>query len=252
MKDNEAKKAADFAHAAIREISGLEPASSPKVLDFGCGAGGLVKHLLSFGYDIYGCDITEEWSSNPDVDQERFGAIGFEPYRLPFDDGTFDVVISTSVLEHAQNKEECFREIHRVLKRGGYSMHLYPAKWYLPLEVHISVPLASHFWPHCPQWWLALWAMLGVRNRFQKGKTWREVVKSNLWYCEHRLCYWPNRRYRQLSQEIFGNYSAPMEFYIHNAYGGFARLFRKLPFKRLSGWLSGAIRMNFIVQRKTD
>ena len=40
---------------------------------------------------------------------------------------------------------------------------------------------------------------------------------------------------------------SPMELYINNAHGGLPTL---LPFKRLSGWFGGQVRMNFIVQRK--
>ena len=38
-----------------------------------------------------------------------------------------------------------------------------------------------------------------------------------------------------------------MELYINNAHGGLPTL---LPFKRLSGWFGGQVRMNVIVQRK--
>jgi len=43
-------------------------------------------------------------------------------YRLGFRDGSFDLVVSTAVLEHLDNLEEAFREIHRVL-RPGLSIH---------------------------------------------------------------------------------------------------------------------------------
>ena len=172
------------------------------------------------------------------------------PYRLPYQDGAFDVVISTSVLEHAQNKEELFIEIRRVLKTGGFSMHLFPAKWYLPSEPHIFVPLVNCFWPNCPRWWLALWALLGVRNQFQYGKPWKEVAEANSEYCAHGLSYWSNRAYRDLSLKIFGNFASPMDFYIKNGYGGIPKLLRKLPFQRLVGWVAGEIRMNFIVVQR--
>ena len=41
------------------------------------------------------------------------------PYRIPFDDASMDVVVSTSVLEHAFNVDEVFSEIGRVLRPGG-------------------------------------------------------------------------------------------------------------------------------------
>jgi SAM-dependent methyltransferase len=252
MFDKEEEKAAQFTHRAIRELARFERASDVVVLDFGCGRGDLIQQLLSFGYDAYGCDVSTDWVRNPGVDETRFRKIGLDPYRLPFEDGSFDVVVSTSVLEHAQNKEDCFREIHRILRSGGYSIHVFPSKWYLPVEPHISVPLANYVWPYCPRWWLTLWAILGVRNRFQGEKSWRKVVASNLSYCATQLCYWPKRKYRRLSMDVFGNFSAPMEFYIDHAYGGYARMARRLPFRKLSGWLSGVFRIQLIVQQKTE
>ena len=159
-------KAADFLDIAIRLLGGFSLPSHTKVLDFGCGSGQLVDALLQLGFDAYGCDISAYWSGEPSVAPERLHLISSMPYRLPFDDSIFDVVVSTSVLEHAQNKEEYFQEIHRVLRPGGYSMHIYPGKWYLPYEPHIYVPLVNYFWPYCPKWWLGLWALLGVRNEF--------------------------------------------------------------------------------------
>lgn len=250
QKQNEPDAAA-FLQAAIREICGLNTPSQTKVMDFGCGMGELVNNLSVLGYDAYGCDIESYWlETHVDTERERLKTISLIPYRLPYDDDSFHVVVSTSVLEHAQNKEESFREIYRVLKIGGYSMHLFPGKWYLPYEPHIYVPIVNFFWPKCPRWWLGFWALLGVRNEFQNNKSWKEVRDLNHQYCMRGLSYWPNGKYRELSLRVFGNYSAPMEFYVNNASGGVAKLCRRFPFKRLSGWLSGQIKMNFIVQRK--
>ena len=248
---NEFEKHGRFMHAAIQELTSLEKPSIVKVLDFGTGTGALVHSLLDLGYNAYGCDIKPSWKETVDSHVERFSLISLAPYGLPYEDKTFDVVISTSVLEHAQNKEELFFEIHRVLKIGGYSMHLFPAKWYLPSEPHIHVPLVNFFWPNCPMWWIALWALLGVRNEFQLGKSWKEVAEANSEYCAHGLSYWSNRAYRDLSLKVFGNFAAPMKFYIKNGHGGIPTLLRKLPFQRVVGRVAGEIRTNFIVvQRK--
>jgi SAM-dependent methyltransferase len=248
--ENEYQNVALFLQAAMSKLGGLEHPSQTKVLDIGCGRGNLVNCLNTLGYDAYGCDIKPYWQEESNTDVGRFFTISSHPYRLPFGNKSFDAAVSTSVLEHAQNKEEIFQEIFRLLKNGGFSMHLLPGKWYLPTEPHIFVPLANFFWPKCPKWWFVLWAFLGVRNRFQINKSWKEVVRLNHEYCKHGLSYWSNGKYRKLSMQVFGNYSAPMEFYITDGYGGVANLLRKLPFKRLTGLLAGEVRMNFIVQRK--
>jgi SAM-dependent methyltransferase len=246
--DQDVEVSATFIEHALSHIAGIERAEAT-ILDFGCGAGQLVQRLATRGFDVYGCDVVIPPSGGETCGRLRM--IPRDPYRLPFQDASFNAVFSTSVLEHAQNKEQCFKEIHRVLKPGGCAMHLFPAKWYLPYEPHILVPLVNYLWPHCPQWWLALWAILGVRNEFQGGMSWREVVKANRAYCAEGLSYVPTSRYRRMSLGVFGNCEWPMKFYIENAEGGFASLSRKLPFKGLAGLVSREGRMSFLVQRKT-
>jgi hypothetical protein len=130
-------------------------------------------------------------------------------------------------------------------------MHLYPGKWYLPREPHIHVPFVNMLWPRCPLWWLGLWALLGIRNEFQRGLPWRAVVAANERFCREELSYWTTRQYRELSLKVFGQCHWPMAFYLTHAPGGFARLSRRLPLKSLSGAVSREVRMGFMIQRKS-
>lgn len=86
-----------------------------RILDFGCGNGELVQAFLELGYDAYGADIID----CPSLDALHFKKIEFDPYQVPYVNDSFDLVYSTSVFEHTQNTEECFREIYRILKSGG-------------------------------------------------------------------------------------------------------------------------------------
>lgn len=204
-------------HRALAQTCG----EGVKVLDFGCGQGALVEDLRRRGYDAHGCDIFD--NGRPDC------AVIEKPYRPPFADSTFDAIVSTSVLEHAQNPDEAFREWYRCLKPGGRALHLFPSKWYLPVEPHIHVPQANVFWPGVPRWWLGLWAFLGVRNPAQRGMHWRNVRELNVEYCRTGLNYRSNRYYAALASRIFGNYAELTELYLREADGGTARLLRRLP-----------------------
>jgi len=246
VENNHLENIAAFFHAGIRELAHLNLPST--LLDFGCGAGQLVKDFCNMGYDAYGCDVWTTYTQKPV--NERLSEIQLNPYRLPFEDNHFDIVVSTSVLEHAQNTEECFQEIYRVLKPSGYAMHLFPGKWYLPSEPHIYVPLANWFWPHCPKWWLMLWAMLGIRNEFQKSTDWKATYLANEQYCKQGLCYRSTKYYEDLCMEIFKNYAWPMKFYINHAPGGLNKILRKLPFQSILGALSKEFRMGFLVTQK--
>ncbi len=80
---------------AIRDIAGM--GKGVRVLDFGCGAGQLVENLTALGYHAAGCDSWATYDQKPlDV---RLQKIEMKPYRLPFQDGEFEVVVSTSVFE---------------------------------------------------------------------------------------------------------------------------------------------------------
>jgi SAM-dependent methyltransferase len=259
---HEAEQAARFFQTAIALLGGFAEPRGTMVLDFGCGSGGLVASLLSAGYDAYGCDLQAYWAGGragaalqdgePATPPDRLRLIAPHPYRLPFGDGEVDVVVSTSVLEHARNKGEIFAEIRRVLRRGGCALHIFPARWYLPVEPHMYVPLANVLWPRCPAAWLALWAILGVRNEFQRGYTWRQTVEANLRFCREGLAYSSSTELRRLSIAAFGNYAEPMDFFVEHGYGGFAALARRLPVgRRAAGWFGARCRIAFVLQRKT-
>src|SRR5712691_3060774 len=242
---------AHFFDRAIREIARIEKTPQTRVLDFGCGSGDLVRHLVRLGYDAHGCDISfAHDSATLPPDPQRCKIIQEHPYRFPFDDGSFDVVVSSSVLEHARNPDEYLQEFRRVLKPGGSAMHIFPGKWYLPCEPHIQVPLANYFFPNCPTWWFAFWTLVGQRSRHHKGLGWRETTEAYREFQASAVFYLTTRQHERLSRKVFGNCEWPMDFYILHAQGRFAQLCRKLPFRTLWGIVSREVRMGFLVQRK--
>jgi SAM-dependent methyltransferase len=162
------------------------------VLDFGCGDGGAVEAWRDSGREAFGCDIAVHRSG------DRLRAIE-TPYRLPFDDGTFDLVVSNMVLEHVQDYGVAFGEIRRVLKPGAISLHVFPARW-APIEPHLRIPLATVLQS---RWWLALWARLGVRNEFQSGLPWRDVAAFNAEYLRTRTNYPARKELLGIAQRWF-------------------------------------------------
>ena len=147
-----------------------------EILDFGCGNGDMVEQYCQAGYNAFGCDIRIEHES------ERVRKIDYENYCIPFADNRFDFVFSDQVLEHVQDHARAFAEISRVMKPGAISLHIFPARLKLR-EDHVFVPLAGVIQSH---WWLTLWALLGIRNSFQRGKSFREVAALNAEYLKNR------------------------------------------------------------------
>lgn len=235
-----------FLIRAAHEFAGVDPTDGLAVLDFGCGRGDLVRALRDLGLNAWGCDFSASLGAD-----EYLSPITAGPYRLPYPDAAFDLVISTAVFEHAQRTEECMAEICRVLRPGGVAMHLFAGKWHLPVEPHIHVPLVNWFWPLAQRPWLALWAISGIRNEYQKGLSWREVTRLNTTYVREDLSYRTTRHYNAVSDRIFGNHQWPMRFYIEHSPGGAAALARRMPLKSVTGRLIREFRNGFLVQRKT-
>lgn len=158
------------------------------ILDLGCGKGALVESLKSQGYDAYGCDVADSDASDYEADlaiRSYLRTIETLPYKLPFDDNQFDYVISDVVLEHVVDYESTFREIRRVMKPEGVSLHVFPGR-YMPIEPHVFVPLATILRSKA---WLYLWAILGIRNQFQIGKSAKEVAALNYKYLNAHTNY---------------------------------------------------------------
>jgi SAM-dependent methyltransferase len=174
---HEQERLVRFFSAVVADV-GRPISGGATVLDFGCGEGDAVAAWRAAGYDASGCDVVIE---RPD---EGLRLIE-KPYRLPFADATFDLVVSNMVLEHVQDHDAAFKEIRRVLKPGAVSLHLFPPRW-TPIEPHVFVPFATVLQE---QWWLALWARVGIRNEFQAGVGWREVTALNLEYLRTRTNY---------------------------------------------------------------
>jgi SAM-dependent methyltransferase len=174
-----------------------------RILDLGCGAGKMVKAARAKGMSFYGSGMgLRDAHSTADkalIDQGVLREIPADVYRLPFDDSFFDVVVSDMVFEHVMDYPTTLREIHRVLKPGGVFLHIFAPRW-MPVEPHIFVPLANMV--HA-RWWLRLWALLGVRNEFQKKLSAAETVEANLKFLTTRTNYLPKRELRRLFAEHY-------------------------------------------------
>lgn len=108
-----------------RVLRGLDLAGK-RVLDLGCGAGGVTLHIAGTYHPlaITGLDVEAPVIAHARRAAERAGVVGVSfiqapPGPLPFVDGSFDVVFSKDALVHVPDKRTLFREIFRVLSPGG-------------------------------------------------------------------------------------------------------------------------------------
>ncbi len=103
---------------------GREP-ESVHVLDVGCGAGFCTGPLAKQGYAVTGLDFSasalEVARANDDTGKIKY--VEGDALKLPFADGSFDVVISMDVLEHVAPVSKAVEEASRVLKPGGLFLY---------------------------------------------------------------------------------------------------------------------------------
>lgn len=90
------------------------------VLDLGAGTGDAYGRLIGPipKMKYIGLDIAD----SPEVETRTRSDLDFRTYdgkKMPFDDGSFDVVFCRQVLEHVRYPDEVIAEVSRILRPGG-------------------------------------------------------------------------------------------------------------------------------------
>ena len=114
-------------------LNSVAPKST--VLDWGCGDGHFSFFLLDKEFSTHSFNVNNGDSYNPDgcklksflrskfKDSFKFQISTQGPTHLPYEDESFDAVVSLGVLEHVEqfggNLPESLNEIHRILKKNG-------------------------------------------------------------------------------------------------------------------------------------
>lgn len=118
-------------YRSVAENVAASASSSHKVLEVGCGPGHLSVRLAGHhGLDVTGLDLDPEMiaraeqnaaqSATEAVRQPRF-VVG-DVAELPFDDASFDIVVSTFSMHHWSDPAAGLGEIARVLRPRGRAL----------------------------------------------------------------------------------------------------------------------------------
>ncbi len=167
---------------------GFYPVKDMRVLEVGCGGGGVLREYLSYGAhpaNLHGVELLEWRLAEAKKLSAHLPLVCADGQRLPYRDGSFDLVLQytvfTSILED-QVKRNVAREMIRVLKPGGlilwYDFWLNPmnrqVRGIRPAEVRrlfpgcscafrritLAPPLARRLAPHS---WLLCHVLEGLR-----------------------------------------------------------------------------------------
>lgn len=111
-------------------IGNVEP---QKVLDAGCGPAVLTRLLLGLGHDVTGVDVSEKMI---EIAREAVGEgnnrVRFQQGNvadLPFDDESYDLIVSRYVVWTLPDPVKALKEWQRLLKPGG-RLGIVDGNWY--------------------------------------------------------------------------------------------------------------------------
>jgi SAM-dependent methyltransferase len=109
----------------LRKALGHEPRRYARALEIGAGTGYFSLNLLRAGVvgEAVATDISPGMLDKLERSAEELGlpveTAACEAARLPFEDGSFELVFGHAVLHHLPDLEGAFREFRRVLAPGG-------------------------------------------------------------------------------------------------------------------------------------
>jgi len=202
----------------IREKA-LNNSTTIKILDAGCGDGILIyflhkylhffnpdKKFLIFGYDVIDHGVQESNYSQktfsylqanaPEIEwNERIKMIKSEE-NWPFENESFDIVVSNQVLEHVWNHDHFFKENHRVLSKTGFSVHLFPLKEIL-IDGHVFLPKV-----HQLKSWDAIYRKVKFYSKFGLGryKTEKQNFNNDIIYFSK---VWADKMYHYCNYQTY-------------------------------------------------
>lgn len=164
------------------------------ILDLGCGEGITLEKILRRFPDrnVLGIDYAEEKVKI--CKEHHLPARQGSAYALELEDHSWDCCLLLEVIEHLPDSQKAFREIHRVLRKGGLLLIIFPHDWLFKVarltflkfkeafspsghvkhwtpgemrqalkevgfEVEREIPLPFHFW------WCSLHCLVVARKR---------------------------------------------------------------------------------------
>lgn len=116
------------------------------VLDIGVGSGIITSGLGEKSKKTIGVDRVDER-----IEKKHFDFIIVNSESLPFDDESFEVVVSNHIIEHTPDAKKHLEEIYRVLKKGGICYLATPNKYFI--DPHFRLPFIG-FLPRKASNWI--------------------------------------------------------------------------------------------------
>ena len=122
-----------FKNVNIDAIVGYK-LKNKKILMLGCGTGEESKLLETFGANpeqLTGIDLSEKSIEIAKNTYKNVEFIVADMNKLPFENESFDFVYSSLAIHYSATPEETYKEVYRVLKKGGQFLFSvgHPLRW---------------------------------------------------------------------------------------------------------------------------
>ena len=111
---------------------------SKNFLEVGCGMGYFSNLATKAGAKVTGVDVGPKLIAICKSKNKKAKFMVASASSLPFKDSSFDILLSTEVIEHVENQNKAIKEMARVLKRNGILVITTPNKLFKPLFDFLS------------------------------------------------------------------------------------------------------------------
>lgn len=210
-------------HAVVAErVSQLALPASAKILDAGCGTGGMLAHLLKNmpQYQYTGLEWNEDAVAMAEA-KTGLSIVRGSVNAMPFADGEFSAILSQDVLYHRNVEEKnMLRECHRCLQKDGYLLlqvaafqwmasahdeHVHGARRYNAAQLRALLSEAGFDVVKVGYWNSLLFPLMMLqRLTVGKGKANSDVAQPSAW----------------LNQLFHGILDSERRWHLHFPFGG--------------------------------
>lgn len=160
----------------FQEVKKLIEPSGGKILDIGSADGIFTNQIFdkSKAEEIIGIDVLKtsvDWANNHWNKNKKINFRVGDAHNLKFKANSFDAVFALEVLEHVFEPMKVFREVKRVLKRGGYFVALVPTD---------NLLFSIIWWFVTKFWWARIWDDCHVQSFNHKNSLGKAIERAGL------------------------------------------------------------------------
>lgn len=157
----------------FREVRKLIEPVGGRVLDIGSADGMFTKVVLdkTKAKEVIGVDVLKksvDWANEHWKKEKRMKFKVGDAHKLEFPAEYFEAVMMFEVVEHVVEPERVFREVKRVLKKGGYAIFLVPTD---------SLLFKVIWWFVTTYWWAKIWSDCHIQSYNSNNSLAKHVKK---------------------------------------------------------------------------